>query len=446
MREPRRRAAAPPPPPPPSARLPSHASPPSSTLCSYNLKRKIAGLPAVTREWFDARKAQLAAAAAGAVQRVWFDPLARKKFYSQNTYDVFTRSKKYAELVRRSGAPAPAAVVTLRRVGDAAAAAAAADAAAPAPAPVGAAPTAAPGARGYTVVPAVRGGTAAERAAATAAGGGDADAASGSDWETASEEEHGAAARPGAADWQEWDPRRSLFDGHVSADLEANLAHMYRAHGFYLPDAEFLCDPEGLVKYLGAKLAYGGVPLYQSGEDPVAKSFASLHAVQRHMVDSGRCRMLYEGNEEEYADFYDYGPDSDGEGDGASVAGSVLAAPSGAAAGRDGAAGAYELALPRTGGGVRVLGAREFARYYRQRHRPGAAAGGGFGAAARVLAQYRKLAVPLITGGGEAGATPEQQAAARRGRRSAQRAEARGRLGVHLSRNVNDNLPRNVPY
>ncbi len=28
--------------------------------------------------------------------------------------------------------------------------------------------------------------------------------------------------------------------------------------------------------------------------------------VQRHMVDSGKCKILYEENEEEYAEFYGY--------------------------------------------------------------------------------------------------------------------------------------------
>ena len=36
----------------------------------YNLKRKVAGLPPVTREWFDARKEQLNLAAGGNVSRV----------------------------------------------------------------------------------------------------------------------------------------------------------------------------------------------------------------------------------------------------------------------------------------------------------------------------------------------------------------------------------------
>jgi hypothetical protein len=34
---------------------------------------------------------------------------------------------------------------------------------------------------------------------------------------------------------------------------------MYKHFGFYLPDSEFLHDPEGLLKYLGAKLTYGKV-------------------------------------------------------------------------------------------------------------------------------------------------------------------------------------------
>jgi pre-60S factor REI1 len=76
-------------------------------LHRYNLKRKVAGLPPVTREWFEARKAQLAQAhAAGAAQavpaghvRVWWDPLTRKTFRNEATYQNHVRSNKYQELV-----------------------------------------------------------------------------------------------------------------------------------------------------------------------------------------------------------------------------------------------------------------------------------------------------------------------------------------------------------
>ena len=49
------------------------------------------------------------------MQRTWFDPLTKKKFYSENTYLAFTRSKKYQDLVKKSGNLPPPAVVTVRR-------------------------------------------------------------------------------------------------------------------------------------------------------------------------------------------------------------------------------------------------------------------------------------------------------------------------------------------
>lgn len=84
-----------------------------SDFHKYNLKRKVAGLPPVTKEWFEARKAQLASSATtvGPVQKVWVDPLTKKKFSSENTYQAHVRSKKYQDLVRKSGQPAPAPVI-----------------------------------------------------------------------------------------------------------------------------------------------------------------------------------------------------------------------------------------------------------------------------------------------------------------------------------------------
>ncbi len=86
----------------------------------YNLKRKVAGLPPVTKEWFEARKAQLSTAAAGTsaaapLQRLWIDPLTKKKFSTENTYQAFVRSKKYLDLVRKSGQLAPEPVIVTRQ-------------------------------------------------------------------------------------------------------------------------------------------------------------------------------------------------------------------------------------------------------------------------------------------------------------------------------------------
>lgn len=54
----------------------------------------------------------------------------------------------------------------------------------------------------------------------------------------------------------------------------------------------------------GAKLQFGHVPLYVRGDDERSRRYPSLHAVQRHMVDTNHCKMIYEGNEEEYDAFY----------------------------------------------------------------------------------------------------------------------------------------------
>ena len=56
----------------------------------------------------------------------------------------------------------------------------------------------------------------------------------------------------------------------------------------------------------GAKLQQGHLPLYVRGDDANAREFPSLHSVQRHMADTGRFKMAWEDNEEEYEDFYDF--------------------------------------------------------------------------------------------------------------------------------------------
>jgi pre-60S factor REI1 len=82
----------------------------------YNLKRKVAGLPPVSREWFDARKAQLTSATTTPHQKIWYDPLTKRKFMSENTYRAHVNSKKYQDLVKQSGQPAPAPVITLKKL------------------------------------------------------------------------------------------------------------------------------------------------------------------------------------------------------------------------------------------------------------------------------------------------------------------------------------------
>lgn len=42
-----------------------------------------------------------------------------------------------------------------------------------------------------------------------------------------------------------------LFCSHHSRSLTKNVAHMTKAHSFFIPDIEYLVDLRGLIKYLG---------------------------------------------------------------------------------------------------------------------------------------------------------------------------------------------------
>lgn len=42
------------------------------------------------------------------------------------------------------------------------------------------------------------------------------------------------------------------------------------------------------------------------GDDTKSKQFTTLHGVQRHMVDANKCKMVFDDNEEEYVEFYDW--------------------------------------------------------------------------------------------------------------------------------------------
>ena len=185
----------------------------------------------------------------------------------------------------------------------------------------------------------------------------------------------------------------------------------------------------------GAKMQYGKLPLYESGLNPDAKRMASLHGVQRHMVDSGKCKMFYEGNEDEYEDYYDY---EDGEMPGESEHRELILST-------DDLGNAmeigFELTIPgKEPGHIKILGSREFARYYRQRHRVGDTRASAV--VSRIVSKYQLLTVPLLGDGTIEG---ERRAQKKREEKCRQKVE-RVRLAASLRRNINDNLPKNVPY
>ncbi|CUS21092.1 LAQU0S02e05688g1_1 [Lachancea quebecensis] len=85
-------------------------------------------------------------------------------------------------------------------------------------------------------------------------------------------------------------------------DLDTNLDHMFKSHGFYIPEQKYLVDKEGLVKYMSEKIGLGNVCLVCSYQG------RSLEAVRAHMLSKSHCRVPYELEDErlEISEFYDF--------------------------------------------------------------------------------------------------------------------------------------------
>ncbi len=145
-----------------------------------------------------------------------------------------------------------------------------------------------------------------------------------------------------------------VFCSHHSRDLERNLVHMTEKHSFFLPDADYLVDLEGMMTYLGEKVGQGLMCLYCNER---SKHFQSLSAVQRHMEDKQHCRIKHDQDALlEYSRFYDFTasyPDADG-GEGGEEGEDAVELNQIDDSG-------YELVLPS---GARV-GHRSLMRYYR---------------------------------------------------------------------------------
>jgi len=95
------------------------------------------------------------------------------------------------------------------------------------------------------------------------------------------------------------DVNHSLFCNNVSENLERNILFMRKNYTFIIPEVDYCNDIEGLIRYLGEKIGIGHYSIWDH------KQFGSVEACQSHMRDTQTCKMLWEGNEEEYAQFYD---------------------------------------------------------------------------------------------------------------------------------------------
>lgn len=150
-----------------------------------------------------------------------------------------------------------------------------------------------------------------------------------------------------------------LLCGHHSSNVERNVMHMTTCSrgSFFLPDADYIVDLEGLIEYLGAKVGEGNICLWCN------RAFRDTAAVRKHMADKGHFKILHDNTTlAEYADFYDYttsypegcAPDAAMEGGGGEEEEEVDIDHLDD--------GGYQLVLPSGA----TIGHRSLMRYYRQ--------------------------------------------------------------------------------
>ncbi|CAI5737527.1 unnamed protein product [Hyaloperonospora brassicae] len=183
-----------------------------------------------------------------------------------------------------------------------------------------------------------------------------------------------------------------IFCLHHAASFDANVEHMLHAHGFFIPDVEFLVDAQGLVSYLAEKVKVGFYCLYCNGK---GKAFRSHQDVQKHMTSLSHCKLRYEDEDlDELLEFYNFEAqyasstknaataDGEVEWETDSEAGSIDSeeevVEEDQHLGGDNDNGEdddkFAMGVSETGELVlasgRRLGRREFRRYYKQRFRP----------------------------------------------------------------------------
>lgn len=100
----------------------------------------------------------------------------------------------------------------------------------------------------------------------------------------------------------EFSSSRCLFCNNKESDINANIDHMLKSHGMFVPEKDYLVDPEGLIKWLYRKINENNECLY-------------CHAIRNnpagartHMRDKGHCMIAFETEDEqiEIGQYYDF--------------------------------------------------------------------------------------------------------------------------------------------
>jgi pre-60S factor REI1 len=217
--------------------------------------------------------------------------------------------------------------------------------------------------------------------------------------------------------------------------IEDCMVHMHKKHGFFIPDSEYLKDPNGLLTYVGLKVKRDFICLYCNDR---CQPFLSLEAVRKHMDAKGHCKLRYgDGGDDEDADledFYDYSSSY------VDVEGKQLVAADDANSNFELGSGGSELVITNKsekGTRVRTLGSREFIRYYRQKPRPSVATDRAL--ALSLASSYKSMGLVTVQ-------SKEQMVRLKVLRAMNRTGVDTMRTKIGMKSNVIRNLPKNCPY
>ncbi|KAL6247496.1 pre-60S factor rei1 [Rhinocladiella similis] len=95
---------------------------------------------------------------------------------------------------------------------------------------------------------------------------------------------------------------RCLFCNYDSPNLKLSVVHMTKIHSLFIPEQNYLVNPKGLVRYMQAKV-------YQNYECLFCHRLrGNADGAQTHMRDKGHCKIAFETEQEmiEVGQFYDF--------------------------------------------------------------------------------------------------------------------------------------------
>ncbi|KAJ5129709.1 Zinc finger U1-type [Penicillium bovifimosum] len=224
----------------------------------YNMKRRIASLPPVTLETFNEKVLAAKATSNEAAAKASYEKTCHtcsKAFYSENSYQNHLNSSKHKQRAAR-----------LRKDGDAASVQSSA----------------------FSLGEPV---TKSDNDVLKVA----------DDLKSATIEEQDETMED-EADEDEFPSTRCLFCKTESSDITANVDHMRKEHGMFIPEQKYLVDIDGLLNYLYRKITENFECLYCH----TLKNNAQ--AIQTHMRDKSHCMIAFETEDEqvEIGQYYDF--------------------------------------------------------------------------------------------------------------------------------------------